>query len=43
MSTPEGRGQFGISEVLVQLRPEFPEKNNSKLKTRRIRKKLERK
>ena len=32
MSTPEGRGQFGISEVLVQLRPEFPDISTSKIR-----------
>ena len=32
MSTPKGRGQFGISEVLVQLRPEFPDISTSKIR-----------
>jgi DNA-binding transcriptional MerR regulator len=34
MSEPEGRtrGQFGISEVLAQLRPEFPDISTSKIR-----------
>ncbi|HLK76001.1 MAG TPA: MerR family transcriptional regulator [Streptosporangiaceae bacterium] len=32
MSEPEGRGQFGIGEVLVQLRPEFPDISTSKIR-----------
>jgi DNA-binding transcriptional MerR regulator len=32
MSELEGRGQFGISEVLVQLRPEFPDISTSKIR-----------
>jgi DNA-binding transcriptional MerR regulator len=29
---PEGRGQFGIGEVLAQLRPEFPDISTSKIR-----------
>ena len=32
MSEPEGRGQFGIGEVLAQLRPEFPDISTSKIR-----------
>ena len=32
MSEPKRRGQFGISEVLVQLRPEFPDISTSKIR-----------
>jgi len=32
MNEPTGRGQFGISEVLVQLRPEFPDISTSKIR-----------
>jgi DNA-binding transcriptional MerR regulator len=32
MSAPEGRGQFGIGEVLAQLRPEFPDISTSKIR-----------
>jgi DNA-binding transcriptional MerR regulator len=32
MSTPEGRGQFGIGEVLAQLLPEFPDISTSKIR-----------
>ncbi len=32
MSGPEGRGQFGIGEVLGQLRPEFPDISTSKIR-----------
>jgi bifunctional DNase/RNase/DNA-binding transcriptional MerR regulator len=32
MSGPEGRGQFGIGEVLAQLRPEFPDISTSKIR-----------
>jgi len=32
MSEPEGRGQYGIGEVLVQLRPEFPDISTSKIR-----------
>jgi DNA-binding transcriptional MerR regulator len=32
MSTPEAGGQFGIGEVLAQLRPEFPDISTSKIR-----------
>jgi DNA-binding transcriptional MerR regulator len=32
MSEEPARGQFGISEVLVQLRPEFPDISTSKIR-----------
>lgn len=32
MSEQPARGQFGISEVLVQLRPEFPDISTSKIR-----------
>ncbi len=32
MSEPKGRGQFGIGEVLAQLRPEFPDISPSKIR-----------
>ncbi len=32
MSESEGRGQFGIGEVLAQLRPEFPDISTSKIR-----------
>jgi hypothetical protein len=32
MSGPEGRGQFGIGEVLAQLRPEFADISTSKIR-----------
>ena len=32
MSDQPARGQFGISEVLVQLRPEFPDISTSKIR-----------
>ena len=32
MSEPKGRGQFGIGEVLAQLRPEFPDISTSKIR-----------
>ena len=32
MSAPEGRGQFGIGEVLAQLRPEYPDISTSKIR-----------
>src|SRR6516164_995287 len=32
MSELQGRGQFGISEVLAQLRPEFPDISVSKIR-----------
>ncbi len=32
VSAPEGRGQFGIGEVLAQLRPEFPDISTSKIR-----------
>jgi DNA-binding transcriptional MerR regulator len=32
MSEPEGRGQFGIGEVLAQLRPEFADISTSKIR-----------
>ncbi|MBV9204175.1 MAG: MerR family transcriptional regulator [Actinobacteria bacterium] len=32
MSEPEERGQFGIGEVLAQLRPEFPDISTSKIR-----------
>jgi DNA-binding transcriptional MerR regulator len=32
MSEPKGRGQFGISEVLAQLLPEFPDISTSKIR-----------
>jgi len=31
MSDQPARGQFGIGEVLVQLRPEFPDISTSKI------------